>query len=212
LEEQWNQVLEEFQDVFAEVPHANKLPTDVLAEIQLKNTEVEIPMCSYGCLRKYWDAWKTLIDQHLAAGHIQASNASMASPAFIIPKTDPAALPQWVNDYQHLNKNTLPDPYPLPRVDILADCGKGKIWGTIDMTNAFFQTWMKPECIPLTAVTMPWGTYEWRVMPMGLRNAPAIHQRWVNRALQCYLGKFCCIYLDDIIIWSNTVKEHWIHT
>jgi hypothetical protein len=65
----------------------------------------------------------------------------MASPAFIIPKVDTMALPHWVNYYRLLNKNTLPDPYPLPWVDdILADCGKGMIWGTIDMTNTFFQT------------------------------------------------------------------------
>jgi hypothetical protein len=63
-----------------------------------------IPTQSYGCPCKFRDAWKTLIDQHLAAGRIQLSNAPMASPAFIIPKADPMALPCWVNDYRLLNK------------------------------------------------------------------------------------------------------------
>lgn len=95
---------------------------------------------------------------------------------FHYSKADPFALPHWVNDYQQLNKNTVLDTFLLPCIDdILTDCSKGKIWGTIDMTNAFFQTCMKPSDISLTAVTTPFGIYKWCIMPMGLWNAPAIH-------------------------------------
>jgi hypothetical protein len=74
-----------------------------------------------------------------------------------------------------LNANTVIDAYPLPQVnDILADCGKGKIWSILDMTNSFFQTRMHPDDVHLTAVTTPLGLYEWLVMPIGLQNAPAI--------------------------------------
>ncbi|KAJ3553691.1 hypothetical protein NP233_g12588 [Leucocoprinus birnbaumii] len=206
-------VLSKFNDVFADIPHVDHLPTDVLAEIRLKDPNFTIKPRVYGCPRKYREAWKGLIQDHLDAGRIRPSTAPNASPAFVIPKADPTAPPRWVNDYRTLNKNTIPDPYPLPRIDeILADCGKGKIWGTIDMTNAFFQTRMKPDHIPLTAVATPFGNFEWVVMPMGIRNAPAIHQRRVNQALQKYLGKFCHIYLDDIIIWSDSVDEHRRHT
>ena len=76
------------------------------------------------------------------------------------------------------------------------------------MTNSFFQTRMNPEHVHLTAVNTPLGLYEWLVMPMGLKNAPAIHQRRVTAALRQYLGKICHIYLDDIVIWSQTVEEH----
>lgn len=79
------------------------------------------------------------------------------------------------------------------------------------MTNAFFQTKMKPSDIPLTAVSTPFGMYEWCVMPMGLRNAPAIHQCHVNQALRQYIGKFCHVYLDDIVIWSDSIDKHWAH-
>jgi hypothetical protein len=107
------------------------------------------------------------------------------------------------------------DSHPLPQIDdILNDCTKGKIWATINMTNSFFQTWMHLDDIPLTAVSTPFGLFEWMVMPMGLRNAPAIHQWHVSSALQPHIGKICYIYLDDIIIWSNTIKEHCenVHT
>jgi hypothetical protein len=76
------------------------------------------------------------------------------------------------------------------------------------MTNSFFQTLMHPDDVHLTAVSMPFRLYEWLVMPMGLRNSPAIHQRRVTKALQSLIGKICHIYLDDIIIWSDTVEDH----
>jgi len=85
---------------------------------------------------------------------------------------------------------------------------KGKIWATIDMTDSFFQTKVHPDDIHLTAVTTPFGLYEWTMMPMGYRNAPLIHQRHVTAALRKYLGKICHIYLDDIIVWSNDIVEH----
>ena len=195
---------EEFKDLFKPIPHVNDLPTDFVAEIKLKDPGINVKTCSYPCPRKYRDAWQTLLNQHLAAGRIRPSSSSHASPAFIIPKADPSALPRWVNDYRQLNSNTVVDSHPLPRVDdILNDCAKGKFFSTIDMTNSFFQTRMKPEDIPLTAVSTPFGLYEWTVMPMGLRNAPSIHQRRVTHALRGLLGRICHIYLDDIIIWST---------
>jgi len=68
---------------------------------------------------------------------------------------------------------------------------------------------MHPDDIPLTAVSTPFGLYKWLVMPMGLRNAPAIHQCRVAVALHEYIGKICHVYLDDIVIWSNTIEEHY---
>jgi hypothetical protein len=130
-----------------------------------------------------------------------------------VPKKDPTALPRWVNDYRALNANTVTDSFPLPRIDdILADAGKGKIWSVMDMTNSFFHMRMDPESIPLTAVSTPFGLYEWVVMPMGLKNSPPIHQRRVMNALRGLIGKICHVYMDDIIIWSNTLEEHEMHT
>lgn len=76
------------------------------------------------------------------------------------------------------------------------------------MTNSFFQTRMHLDHVHLTAVNTPLGLYEWLVMPMGLKNAPAIHQRRVTATLRPLIGKFCHIYLDDIVIWSNSLDEH----
>jgi len=67
---------------------------------------------------------------------------------------------------------------------------------------------MHPDSVKFTAVNTPFGLYEWLVMPMGLRNSPAVHQRRVFSALRALIGKVCHIYLDDIIIWSNSLTEH----
>jgi Reverse transcriptase (RNA-dependent DNA polymerase) len=151
--------------------------------------------------------WHTLLNQHLSAARIHSSSSPHASPAFIILNSDPTALPRWVNDYRQLNVNTIIDSHPLPCIDdILNDCAKGKFFSTIDMTNSFFQTRMKLEHIHLMAVSPSFGLYKWTVMPMGLRNAPLIHQRRVMHALRRLLGCICYIYLDDIIIWSTNLE------
>lgn len=109
LETERNNILSDFADVFKDLPHADMLPDNVLAEINLKDANKIIQTWTYSCPCKYRDAWQTLIQQHLDAGRIRESSAATASPAFIIPKADPTALPYWVNDYRQLNKNTIPD-------------------------------------------------------------------------------------------------------
>jgi len=200
---------DEHKEIFEPIPHADLLPTEYTARIELKKAEKMILSRTYDCPRQFKDAFAKLIEQRLDSGFIRRSTSAYLSPSFIIPKADPKAMPRWVCDYRQLNANTIPDNYPLPKIDeILSDCAKGKIWGKIDMTDSFFQTRMHPDHVKYTVVTTPHGAFEWLVMPMGFRNAPAIHQRRVSGALQKYIGKICHIYLDDIIIWSQTIEEH----
>jgi hypothetical protein len=207
LQREEKKIHKDFKDLFEPIPHIDELPTDFVAEIKLKNLAIMIKNCSYSCPCKYHEAWQTLLYQHLTAGRICPSSSPYALPAFIVPKADPTALPHWVNDYRQLNSNTVVDSHPLPWIDdILNDCAKGKFFSMFDMTNSFFQTRMKPEDIPLTAVSTFFKLYEWTVMPIGLCNAPSIYQRRVTHALQGLLGKICHIYLDNIIVWSTDLK------
>ncbi|OJT13579.1 Transposon Ty3-I Gag-Pol polyprotein, partial [Trametes pubescens] len=192
-----------------DIPHVNQLPTDVWHDINLKDANLTIVRRQYDCPKRYRDAWKTLLDQHISAGRLRASSSPYASPSFLVPKADPTALPRWVNDYRVLNDNTIPDVHPLPSIqEILSDCGRGKIWGKLDMTNSFFQTRVREEHIKYTAVTTPFRLYEWTVMPQGAWNAPSTHQRRMFSALRQYIGSICHVYLDNIIIWSQSVEEH----
>jgi Reverse transcriptase (RNA-dependent DNA polymerase)/Aspartyl protease len=202
---------EEFKKIFEPIPHINCLPPHEPARIHLQDAYKKISNRSYSCPRQYKDAFATLIQQRLDSGFIRPSS-SFASPSFIVPKKDPKALPHWVCDYRQLNSNTIPDNFPLPRIEeILADCGKGNIWSTIDMTDSFFQTRIHPDDIHKTAITTPLGAYEWLVMPMGLRNSPPIHQRRVMTVLHKYIGKICHVYMDNIVVWSNSLEEHEKH-
>ena len=76
------------------------------------------------------------------------------------------------------------------------------------MTNSFFQTLVHPDDIKYTATITPFGLWEWVVMLMGLRNSLATHQHYVTLALKEYIRKICHVYLDDIVIWSQTLDEH----
>lgn len=155
----------------------DKLPAEPVARIKLKDPNHVIKSCNYPCPHKWKESWHTLLQQHLDTGKIQPSSAPTGSGAFIIPKADPTVLPRWVNNYRQLNSNTVTDSFPIPCInEILADIGQGKVFATLDMTNSFFQTRMHPDDVKLTAVNTPWGLYEWVVMPMGIKNAPAIHQ------------------------------------
>ena len=88
-----------FSRVFEPIPHYDKLPDNVVAEIKLIDPNKPIKSRNYPCPRKYKDAWHTLIQQHLKNGIIQHFSSAFASPAFIIPKSDPNVLPRWVNDF-----------------------------------------------------------------------------------------------------------------
>ena len=90
---------------------------------------------------------------------MRPSDSPYASLAFLVPKSDPAAKPRWVNDYRLLNDNTVPDRHPLPSIpEILGDCATGKIFGKLDMTNSFFQMRVHPDEVQYTAVTTPSGS------------------------------------------------------
>ncbi|KAG5725077.1 hypothetical protein E4T56_gene10250 [Termitomyces sp. T112] len=192
----------------------DNVPNHIFHRIRLKDPSKVVNAQGYSAPKKFHEPWKRLLEEHLAAGRLRPSSSEFASPAFCIPKhrdgvPDFTVPPRWVNDYWELNQNTIRDSFPLPRVDdILADCGKGKILGKIDMTNAFFQTHIHPDDIHLTAIRTPWGLYEWVVMPMGGCNALSTHQRRMTDALRGLIGVVCHVYLDNIIIWSDMIEEH----
>jgi hypothetical protein len=181
-------------------------------KIVLTNPDALFNEKQYPCPQKHLVAWQTLLDQHVEAGRLRRSTRQYASPSLIIPKKDPTALPRWVCDYRTLNSLTVRDRSPLPNVDKLIQLvATGKVFSILNQTNAFFQMRMREADIPLTAVKTPWGLYEWRVMPMGLTNAPATHQARLEEALGELINDICVVYLDNIVVFSNSFTEHKQH-
>ena len=115
-------------------------------------------------------------------------------------------------DYRAVNKQTKKNRYPLPRIDDLFDQLQGAtVFSSIDLQSAYHQVRLKPEDIPKTAFTTPFGLFEYTVLCFGLTNAPATFQSVMNDALQGMLGKFVLVYLDDIIVFSKTEEEHLVN-
>ena len=199
-----------FADVFGPVPHLDNLPvSETVASIPLKNDKMPSQKRKYTIPKHWTKAMDEIINLRLSQGFIRPSSSQFASPSFLVPKSDPKVLPRWVCDYRRINENTVPDNYPMPKVsEILSDCARGKFFCKIDLKDSYFQTRMHPDDIHKTAVSTPRGLYEWTVMPMGLRNAPAIQQRRLESALRELIRDICHCFLDDIVGWSGSVADH----
>ncbi|GJX78001.1 putative reverse transcriptase domain-containing protein [Tanacetum coccineum] len=115
-------------------------------------------------------------------------------------------------DYWELNKLTVKNRYPLPRIDDLFDQLQGSgVYSKIDMRAGYHQLQVREEDIPKTAFRTRYGHYEFQVMPFGLTNALAIFMDLMNRVCKPYLDKFVIVFIDDILIYSKNKKEHEVH-
>jgi hypothetical protein len=137
---------------------------------------------------------------------IRESNSPFGSPVVLVQKND--GTDRLCVDYRALNKITVKDRYPLPRIDDQLDrLGKGKFFTSLDMASGFHQIPIAPNSIPKTAFVTPDGQFEYTRMPFGLANAPAVFQRAINVALGNLKYDVALVYLDDILIPSVSVEE-----
>ena len=113
-------------------------------------------------------------------------------------------------DYRNLNEKTIKDSYALPRIEEMFDALAGsKYYSTLDMKSGYHQVDIEETHKERTAFTVgPLGFYEYNCMPFGLCNSPATYQRLMNECFESLHLKSCLIYLDDIIVFSDTYEEH----
>lgn len=142
---------------------------------------------------------------------IRPSASPYSSPIIIVEKAN-AELRFWI-DYRQLNSQTASESTTLPPIThLLQDIGEEKIFSTIDLKKGYWQVPLEEGSKNYTAFhTLDGPCYEFNVMPFGLKNAPGSFQRMMNEVLVGYLDIFCKVYLDDIIIYSNTFEEHKDH-
>ena len=129
----------------------------------------------------------------------------MVSPISVQEKSDGSIRP--CGDYQAINNLTLPDIYPLPRRDEIVQRISGNIFFILDLKDGYFQIPIRQEDRHKTAITTPSGVYQFTRIPFGLRNAASTFQRFMDRLLGDL--EFVVCYIDDIIIYSQNLEEHF---
>jgi hypothetical protein len=150
---------------------------------------------------------KEQIIDMLAKGVIRESRSPWAAPVVLIPKKD--GKMRFCIDYRKLNNVTKREMYALPRIDDTLDAlGGAKFFTCLDLTWGYWQIKMRSTDVEKTAFVTHEGQYEWENMPFGLMNAPATFQRMMNNAFAGLTWHCCLVYLDDIIIYSNTFEDH----
>ncbi|GJW65366.1 putative reverse transcriptase domain-containing protein [Tanacetum coccineum] len=115
-------------------------------------------------------------------------------------------------DYHELNKLTVKNHYPLPRIDDLFDQLQGSsVYSKTDLRSGYHQLCIKEEDIPITAFRTRYGHFEFQVMPFGLTNAPDVFMDMMNRVCKTYFDKFVIVFIDDILVYSKDEEEHGKH-
>ena len=115
-------------------------------------------------------------------------------------------------DYGHLNKVTERIAYPFPYPEeIFSKLSRARYFTVIDLTSGYYQVPLDPASRKYTAFMCSKGTFEYLVLPMGLTNATETFQKMMKTVLRGLTGKICEVYLDDIIIYSESLSEHIQH-
>ncbi|THZ62800.1 hypothetical protein D6C85_09139 [Aureobasidium pullulans] len=155
-------------------------------------------------------ATKRYLDEHLDKGFIRRSSSPAAAPVLLVRK--PGGGLRFCVDYRGLNDITIKNRYPIPLIrETLDKLSRAKHFSKLDIIAAFNNLRIKQGDEWKTAFNTRYGQYEYLVMPFGLCNAPGSFQSYINAALHDYLDDFCTGYLDDILIFSETLAEHRQH-
>ncbi|GJR34705.1 putative reverse transcriptase domain-containing protein [Tanacetum coccineum] len=143
-------------------------------------------------------------------GFIRPSSSPWGAPVLFVKKKDGSF--RMCIDYRELNKLTVKNRYPLPRINDLFDQLQGsQFFSKIDLRSGYHQLRVHEDDISMTAFRTRYGHFEFTVMPFGLTNAPAVFMDLMNRVCRPYLDKFMIVFIDDILIYFKTQEEHVEH-
>ena len=146
----------------------------------------------------------------LDKGFIRPSTFPWCAPILFVKKKD-STLRLCIN-YRELNKVTVKNKYPLPRIDDLFDQLKGaQFFSKINLRSGYHQLRIREADVSKTAFRTRYGHYEFLVMSFGLTNAPAAFMDLMNRVFRPYVDQFVVVFIDDILVYSKSMEEHVYH-
>ena len=150
------------------------------------------------------------MDQMLQRGFLRPSKSPYGAPVFFVRKADGTL--RMVCDWRQLNKLTVKTQACLPSIEDLFDSVRGaKYFSKLDLKIGYNQVRVEERDMPKTAINTPFGHFEFTVMGFGLTNAPSTFMSLMNDVLRPFLRKFLVVFLDDILVFSRTWKEHLDH-
>jgi hypothetical protein len=202
-------VLKEFEDVFQEVP-GQPPKRDIDFSINLMLGAAPISKSPYRMSTLELKELQLQLEEILNKGYIHPNVSLWGAPILFVKKKD--GMMRLCIDFRQLNKVTVKNKYPLPRIDDLFDQLKdAKVFSKIDLRSGYHQVMIKDEDISKTAFRTRYDHYEFTVVLFGLSNAPAVFMCLMNGVFINYLDKFVIVFLDDILVYSKTKEEHKQH-
>ncbi|KAD7476934.1 hypothetical protein E3N88_00070 [Mikania micrantha] len=200
----------DYHDIFPEDLPGLPPPRQVDFRIDLVPRAAPIARAPYRLAPSEMQELSNQLQELLDKGFIRPSFSPWGAPVLFVKKKDGTF--RMCIDYRELNKVTIKNRYPLPRIDDLFDQLLGSsYYSKIDLRSGYHQLRIQEEDIPKTAFRTRYGHYEFLVMPFGLTNAPAVFMDLMNRVCKPYLDKFIIVFIDDILIYSKTQEEHKEH-
>ncbi|KAL0557203.1 hypothetical protein IC582_005721 [Cucumis melo] len=203
-------VVRDYPDVFPEELPGLPPHREVEFAIELEPGTVPISRAPYRMAPAELKELKVQLQELLDKGFIRPSVSPWGAPVLFVKKKDGSM--RLCIDYRELNKVTVKNRYPLPRIDDLFDQLQGAtVFSKIDLRSGYHQLRIKDEDVPKTAFRSRYEHYEFIVMSFGLTNAPAVFMDLMNRVFREFLDTFVIVFIDDILIYSKTEAEHEKH-
>ena len=200
-------VVKDFPDVFLEELPGIPPVREVELSIEILPGTAPTSRAPYRMAPTELKELKIQLQELLDKGFILPSVSPWGAPVLFMKKKD-GTLRMCI-DYRQINKVTVKNKYPLPRIEDLFDQLKGAgVFSKIDLRSGYYQLRVKDVDVPKTAFRTRYGHYEFLVMPFGLTNAPATFMDLMNRVFRPYLDKFVVVFIDDILVYSRDEQEH----